>query len=78
MQPLTINAEWNNEATVWVATSQDVDGLAIEADTMDGLIERLKAVLQELTGFSDQSMPGNELPFMLVKSWPVIHYLSCP
>ena len=48
MQALKINAEWDNEAAVWVATSDDVNGLAIEASTIDALIERLKIVIPEL------------------------------
>ena len=48
MQALKINAEWDNEAAVWVATSDDVNGLAIEASTIDALIERLKIVIPDL------------------------------
>lgn len=48
MQPLKITEQWDEEANVWVATSDDVDGLAIEASTIDALIERLKIVIPEL------------------------------
>ncbi|WP_371927295.1 DUF1902 domain-containing protein [Methylomonas subterranea] len=30
MQPLKINAEWDEDAGVWVATSHDVDGLPVQ------------------------------------------------
>jgi hypothetical protein len=66
MTPLRINAEWDDDASVWVATSNDVDGLAIEASTVDALIERLKIVIPELMEVNHQELPdGDELPFML-------------
>ncbi len=37
-----IRAEWDEEARVWVATSDDVPGLATEADTLEGLSLKLK------------------------------------
>ncbi len=33
---------WDEEATVWVATSEDVSGLATEADTIEALSQKLK------------------------------------
>lgn len=65
MKPLKINAEWDDEAAVWVATSDDVEGLAIEASTMDALIERLKIVIPELMEANHKAQAGDELPFML-------------
>lgn len=65
MQPLKITAAWDAEASVWVATSNDVNGLAIEASTMDALIERLKIVIPELMELNHKGLAANELPFML-------------
>lgn len=65
MQPLKINAEWDEEAQVWVATSGDVDGLAVEASTIDALIERLKIVIPELMELNHKELTDFELPFML-------------
>jgi len=45
---LTVHAVWDDEAHVWVATSDDVPGLATEADDMDGLVEKLKSMIPEL------------------------------
>jgi len=45
---LVIRAEWDEEAKVWVATSEDVPGLVTEAATVEQLIERAKAVIPEL------------------------------
>jgi predicted RNase H-like HicB family nuclease len=48
MQPYTIKAEWDGEAGVWVASSDDVPGLATGADTFEELIAKLKIVIPEL------------------------------
>ena len=48
IKPFFIRAEWDEEASVWVATSDDVPGLATEEATMEGLIERLKVIIPEL------------------------------
>jgi len=47
-KPLFVRAEWDEEAKVWVATSDDVPGLATEEENMDGLIEKLKVMIPEL------------------------------
>ena len=47
-KPLFIRAEWDEEAMVWVATSDDVPGLATESVTMEDLIEKLKVMIPEL------------------------------
>ena len=36
---LDVRALWDEEARVWVATSDDVPGLATEADTVDALVK---------------------------------------
>ena len=43
-----VRAEWDEEARVWVATSDDVPGLATEADTAELLVEKLKSLIPEL------------------------------
>jgi hypothetical protein len=43
----TVHCVWDAEAEVWVATSDDVPGLATGADTLDGLVQKLKFVIPE-------------------------------
>ena len=43
-----IRAEWDDEAKVWVATSDDVPGLATEAETMEMLSSKLEIMIPEL------------------------------
>ncbi len=50
MGPATyhVRAEWDPEASVWVATSDDVPGLATEAETIEVLTDRLRIMIPEL------------------------------
>jgi predicted RNase H-like HicB family nuclease len=48
VKPFFVRAEWDEEASVWVATSDDVPGLVTEEATMEGLIEKLKIIIPEL------------------------------
>jgi predicted RNase H-like HicB family nuclease len=45
---LKVNAFWDNEAGVWVASSDNVPGLATEADTVEQLLEKLRVMIPEL------------------------------
>jgi predicted RNase H-like HicB family nuclease len=48
MASYNVRAEWDGEAGVWVASSDDVPGLATGADTFEELVEKLKVVIPEL------------------------------
>jgi predicted RNase H-like HicB family nuclease len=43
-----VQADWDPEAGVWVATSADVPGLATEAETIEDLTIRLRTIIPEL------------------------------
>jgi len=47
-KPLFIRAEWDEEALVWVVTSDDVPCLATEENNIERLIEKLKILIPEL------------------------------
>jgi predicted RNase H-like HicB family nuclease len=64
-KPLFVRAEWDEEAQVWVATSEDVPGLATEEDTLEGLIRKLKIMIPELLD-ANGLMGENEVPFELL------------
>jgi len=40
-KPYYVHAVWDEEARVWVASSEDVPGLATESDTAEALVEKL-------------------------------------
>jgi predicted RNase H-like HicB family nuclease len=37
-KPYYVHAEWDDKAQVWTASSDDVPGLATEADTTESLV----------------------------------------
>lgn len=43
-----IEAIWDPEVSVWVATSDDVPGLATEAETLEALAGKLRIIIPEL------------------------------
>lgn len=58
----TVTAFWDDEAKVWVATSDDVPGLATEARTLDALVERVHAVAPELLDDNAHLIEGGREP----------------
>lgn len=60
-----VRAEWDDHARVWVATSDDVPGLATEADTLEALSSKLEGLIPELLDLN--GLPdGAEVPFELL------------
>jgi hypothetical protein len=49
---ITIQARWDSEASVWLATSEDVPGLVVEAGTWPAMINEVQLVLPELLELS--------------------------
>ena len=43
-----INLNWDKDASVWIATSEDIPGLVLESGSYDALIERLRFAVPEL------------------------------
>jgi hypothetical protein len=60
---ITIQARWDVEASVWLATSEDVPGLVVEADTWPAMINEVQLVLPELLEVSGQSSDKLSLTF---------------
>jgi uncharacterized protein DUF1902 len=60
---ITIQARWDSEAAVWLATSEDVPGLVVEADSWPGMINEVQLVLPELLELSGQSGDKLSLTF---------------
>ncbi len=43
-----VRAAWDDDAKVWVATSTDIEGLAVEAETREALAEKVVAAVTDL------------------------------
>ena len=85
MTTLEIRAEWDAEAGVWVAASEDVPGLVTEAATLDALVERLQVIIPELMelncGITGQAFSfrviGERSAIARAASWIATrHYIS--
>jgi len=48
LSKIEVNADWDAEAKVWVATSDDVPGLVSEAETLEDLQKTLIIMVSEL------------------------------
>lgn len=62
---LLIRATWDAAAGVWFTESDDLPGLALEADTLERLMERLPGAILDLMEAGDESATG-EVPFEVV------------
>ena len=61
-KPFFVRAEWDEDARVWVASSDDVPGLVTEGDTLEELIQKLKVMIPELLEANGVSV-SKEVPF---------------
>ncbi len=60
---INIQARWDGEARVWIATSSDVPGLVVEADTWPAMIEEVRLVLPDLMELSGRGGEDLSLTF---------------
>jgi hypothetical protein len=60
---ITINARWDAEASVWIAVSDDVAGLVVEADIWPAMIEEVRLVLPDLLELSGEPADNLSLTF---------------
>lgn len=56
---VNINFVWDEDAQVWIATSNEVPGLILESESIDELIERVRIAVPELLELN--GMSGNAL-----------------
>ena len=48
MNEYTIIFTWDDEASVWIAESQDLPGFILESGSLDALMERVKIAVPDL------------------------------
>ncbi len=58
MNTLEIRAAWDDEARVWIATSEDVPGLCAQAETFDELVEIVTDLTPELLAANRVTIPA--------------------
>jgi len=60
----TVNLLWDSEASVWVATSEDIRGLVLESDSLDVLIERVRMTAPEVLKLNNQPLEHAKIAFL--------------
>ena len=55
-----VNAEWDADASVWVASSDDVPGLVTESDTLEALQSKVQIMVPELLE-ANGCLPANKI-----------------
>ena len=58
-----IDAQWDDEARVWIATSGDAPGLVVEAASWAQIIDEVRLVLPDLLEIDDATAQGVSLTF---------------
>jgi predicted RNase H-like HicB family nuclease len=71
---LIVKANWDSDAKVWVAESDDVPGLVTEAGNMEQLIKKLKVIIPELLELNKSINSGDTIPFCLTSEYTDVIY----
>lgn len=58
-----INFTWDDEAGVWIATSNDIPGLVMESGSFDALLERTRFAVPELLKLNTDTSLSLSLTF---------------
>ena len=59
-----INLTWDEEAGVWIATSDDIPGLVLESGSFDALLERIRFAVPELLALNNPKKTSYILSFV--------------
>ena len=59
----TITFTWDNEANVWIATSDDIPGLVLESGSFDALLERTRFAIPEILELNASGPQPSSLVF---------------
>ncbi|WHA40073.1 DUF1902 domain-containing protein [Agrobacterium larrymoorei] len=59
---IIVRASWDDEAAVWVASSHDIDGLAVEAETVEQLEKKVLAAISDLIELNGVESDLPEIP----------------
>ncbi|MBO5536158.1 MAG: DUF1902 domain-containing protein [Clostridia bacterium] len=65
---------WDDEAAVWIATSQDVPGLVLESGSFDALVERVRIAVPELVDLNGAKPDSLKLSYYTEREDQVMLY----
>jgi hypothetical protein len=61
-QRIVVRAVWDGEARVWVASSEDISGLALEAETIEALQRKIAPAIEDLIELNGLEFDLREIP----------------
>ena len=65
-----VKIQWDEEACVWIATSDTIPGLVLEGGSLDALIERVKYAAPEILELNHKT-PATAFRIKLERREPV-------
>jgi len=72
-KPFLIRVDWDDQARVWTADSDDVPGLATEADTVEALNHKLREMIPELLALNGVPVSGDIAYELLIRRFDSIN-----
>ncbi|HAG69627.1 MAG TPA: antitoxin HicB [Lachnospiraceae bacterium] len=69
-----VNFLWDEDAAVWVATSDDVPGLVLESGSFDALVEKVRMAVPELLELNGIAPDGIRLSYFTEREDRVAAY----
>jgi hypothetical protein len=66
MNSIIVKAEWDSQALVWTATSDDVPGLVAESPSMEKLRPKVMLMIEELIELNNLSFGIGDIPVHFV------------
>lgn len=63
---IVVHARWDSEAEVWVASSTDIDGLSVEAPTVEALNIKVLGAIADLIELNGIESDLAEIPVHLL------------
>lgn len=51
----TVHFNWDSDADVWIATSEDIPGLVLESGSFDALLERVRYTAPQLIDSAEEN-----------------------
>lgn len=63
---IVVRAFWDDDAQVWVATTSDIDGLSVEAETMEALHLKVLDAISDLMELNGETSDLPEIPIHII------------
>lgn len=64
----SVSFSWDDEAEVWIATSDEIHGLILEGESLDTLMARVKEAIPELLEYESHTSKNIALDFSATRS----------